>query len=344
MTILSGPLLLGASITDRCNLECVHCLNSSSKIGVGDVPAECITDLIKDAQKHRVGYFEFSGGEPFLHDRFDDLLASALSHQLRPIVSTNGTLISDKWLNRFKGQIFLLKISLDSHDAATHDTAKKCPGAFAETVKNIKKARAQGYQVTIQHMITTANCKHLKDFADFLLGLGVQAVHCHYMLPIGRARSSADMVLSSDDAREFIALHEKIREEFRKSGKRFTMLKEIPQFAITDAKSTDRDLEGNTNCGAAFTEMFVNSDGYAVPCAYFPSDSASLKIDSLNTRKHSLGDIYQGAEVFTRTRDLHNTGSKCEACSKISKCGSGCKAAIFALNDGLNGVDPFCWL
>lgn len=344
MTILSGPLLLGTSITDRCNLECIHCLSSSSKISGVDVPVDYIYDLIKDAQKHRVGYFEFSGGEPFLHDRFDDLLESALSHQLRPIVFTNGTLISDKWLSKFKGQIFLLKVSLDSHDATAHDAARNCTGAFVESVKNIKKARAQGYPITIQHMVTTANYKYLKEFVNFLLELGVQAVHCHYILPIGRARSSSNMVLSSADAREFIELHEKIRDELYKSGKRFTMLKEIPQFAITDPEIKDRDLEGNTNCGAAFTEMFVQSNGYAVPCAYFPSDNASLKIDSLNTRKHSLGDIYQRAEVFIRTRDLHNTGSKCEACSKISKCGSGCKAAIFALNDGLNGVDPFCWL
>ena len=133
-----------------CNLACTHCFVSC---GPGDLRHALMT---RDAVRERVAEglalgvkeFYFTGGEPFMHREFLEILADTLPHGPCTVL-TNGTLFTTARLAilaRLTGDsryALEIRVSLDGPDAATHDGFRGA-GSFERALEGLRRLEGAG--------------------------------------------------------------------------------------------------------------------------------------------------------------------------------------------------------
>ncbi len=155
---LSGPLLdtygraatdLRVSLTDRCNLRCTYCMPAE---GLAWLPADDVltfdelTRLLRLAVT-RLGItsVRFTGGEPLLYRRLEDVVAAAASLQPRPEIAltTNGVGLAARARGLAAAGLDRVNVSLDTVDPG-HFAAITRRNRLDEVLDGLAAAAAAG--------------------------------------------------------------------------------------------------------------------------------------------------------------------------------------------------------
>jgi Predicted Fe-S oxidoreductases len=132
-------------MTNRCNLRCKHCyIEAEDKSYREELSTEEAREFIKDLADMKAPVLLFSGGEPLMRKDIFELGKMAAELGLRPVISSNGTLIDRATAAQIKAAGFqYVGISIDGAPA-THDEFRNKQGAFAAALKGIKACLAEG--------------------------------------------------------------------------------------------------------------------------------------------------------------------------------------------------------
>jgi MoaA/NifB/PqqE/SkfB family radical SAM enzyme len=133
------PPVLIASITRKCNLDCVGCYSKALRPGNGEeLGDEAFMGLFREAMDLGVGTILLAGGEPLMRK---DLLekASRLRGVLFPVF-TNGTLVDEAFIDLAARSSLVPVLSLEGGEAETdkrrgagiHDNVKARMAAMRE--------------------------------------------------------------------------------------------------------------------------------------------------------------------------------------------------------------------
>lgn len=152
----SIPYMIGMVLTDKCNLNCVHCLGKNK--GEVDCTYDEVETALKEAYARGNRYVYFTGGEPHCWEdkkwRFEDLVI--LANQIGffdAFVATNGTF-------PLSLKDCLYYISVDG-PAELHDQIR---GRSYETImENIADSASDRNYVTFT--VTKKNSAFLEEFA-----------------------------------------------------------------------------------------------------------------------------------------------------------------------------------
>ena len=134
---INRPLVVW-NTNNRCNLRCQHCYIEAKD---EDYRNELSTDeavyFIEDLARMRVPVLLFSGGEPLL--RHDIIEPGKLAQQkgLRPVISTNGTLITPALAREIREAGFqYVGVSIDGLPT-THDQFRRKEGLLNRPYKEL---------------------------------------------------------------------------------------------------------------------------------------------------------------------------------------------------------------
>lgn len=183
---------LWLEITNRCNLECVHCYTSSSpkteltgKLALADWKA-----LIADAQESGCERVQIIGGEPMVHPHFDEILFDCARAFASVEVFTNATSLSDRRADYMAMHGVTLATSIYSGSAETHDKVTGRRGSHAQTISNLRKAIAKGIEARVGFIVTDDNSKEDFDaLRTWLMDMGVKYVGRDTARAIGRGET-----------------------------------------------------------------------------------------------------------------------------------------------------------
>lgn len=180
------PPRLYLNVTERCNLQCVHCAVTGLPAPADGLSTPDILALVDDLCAMGGESLTLSGGEPLLRRDLLDILSYA-APRVPTFLATNGTLIDDDLaagLSRLKLRI---QISLDGASAEVHD-AIRGPGTFERTMHGIDLLRRHHFagQLLLNMTVMRAN---LDDVFNLLclgdqMGIDVRLVP---LLKLGRA-------------------------------------------------------------------------------------------------------------------------------------------------------------
>ena len=92
---LSAPVNITWEITHKCNLNCIHCLSSSSTESPGELNLTECKNIVDQLAALDVFEINFGGGEPLLQDYFLSLLRYIHEKGIVTCISTNGTVLTD---------------------------------------------------------------------------------------------------------------------------------------------------------------------------------------------------------------------------------------------------------
>ncbi len=191
------------STTRTCNLKCVHCYTDSSNVKYSN---ELSTDeglkLIDDLANFKIPSLLFSGGEPLMRKDLFTLTEKAAQSNIRPVISTNGTLIDRDAARNIKDTgIVYVGISLDGMEDI-NDHFRGVQGAFSKSMKGFENCIAVGQRVGLRLTLTKHNYKDLNRIFDFIENEGINRACFYHLVYSGRGKDIYKDDLTHSESRD----------------------------------------------------------------------------------------------------------------------------------------------
>lgn len=314
-----GIYLVVLELTDRCNLQCLHCYGDGQGNDIKDEDLEIVTRELYRVKPH---YITLSGGEPLLlGEKLFQIAVKMKGLCNRLFLTTNGLLT-----RRYPSESFSIfddvQISLDG----SRDVHQRIRGAgsFEEAIEASKYLSDAGIHVSINMTLNSLNKSCLEEVYEIAKDLKVQFA-AGRMSSVGRGGSLER--LSSNEWRDLL-------KTLVKQGTscddplRFYYKKDIKD------RLNPHRLTGG--CTAGIASLAITSNIDLLPCV-------RLRLPAGNLREKSLEDIWLGSKIFLQLRHRSSFKGRCGLCYYRNICG-GCRADAYAVSGDYLESDPLCWV
>jgi radical SAM protein with 4Fe4S-binding SPASM domain len=186
-TVEQRPIVVW-NCTRRCNLHCVHCYaNSDYSTHVGELTTQEAKYFVQDLSDFGIPVLLFSGGEPLLRDDIFELAIFVRELGIRSVLSTNGTLITEKTAQKIKEVGFAeVGISLDGI-GANNDKFRGLRGAYDAALRGIRNCIALGQKVSLRFTITRSNYLDIPAIFDLIEQERIDRACFYHLAYVGRA-------------------------------------------------------------------------------------------------------------------------------------------------------------
>ena len=343
MNFDQSPMLVIWEVTQACDLACVHCRASAQpERNTEELTTEQGYGLLDQIKSFGDPLMVFTGGDPLKRPDLYDLIRYSVKIGLRTNVTPSATpLLTTEAIDRFKAAgVTRMAISVDGHDAASHDDFRGIPGTFDRAMLALRHARDIGLDTQFQTTVTRRNMAHLPEIGEIVKEMRSKMWSLFFLIVTGRALENDDLLpeeyeqvfafmydlsktapfaIKTTEAmhyRRYIA--QRMKEEH--GPQRNAPAKEI---AFRTAGVSD---------GKGF--VFVSHKGEIYPSGFLP-------ITGGNVLRDSLPDVYRNSELFKTLRDTSAREGKCGICEYQKICG-GSRSRAYALTGDFMASDPRC--
>ncbi|WP_135822813.1 TIGR04347 family pseudo-SAM/SPASM protein [Halostella litorea] len=343
------------NLTKQCNLYCEHCYAAATE---ERAPGELSTAegkrLLDDLADYGVPVVLFSGGEPLVRDDLTELVAYAADRGIRPVLSTNGTLITPERAAELRDAgLKYAGVSVDGL-RERNDAFRGQEGAFDAAVRGIEACLDAGLKTGLRYTITERTAPDLEDVVDFLYDVGVDRF-CFYHLDYGgRGAAIRDADLAPDEKREAVRRVCDMTREYHDRGEEIetllvgnycdaAYLVEYAREELGDALADRVEAYLRRNGGDPAGERVADVDyqGNVHLTQFWQGYSLG------NVRDRSFGAIWEDDSNpllrALREREDHLTG-KCAGCQYRGVCRGASRLRSLAAHDHPFGPDPQCYL
>jgi len=157
---------IGFHLTDRCQLDCEHCLRDPAK-APKDLPLALVRKVLAEARRvYHGGQVALTGGEPTLHPDFEGVLDAVVEHGFTWHMVTNA--------RRFERLVDILRrvparrealtavdFSLDGADEAVHDQIRG-KGSYREVMLATALCTAYAIPFILQMAVNRKNAHQIE--------------------------------------------------------------------------------------------------------------------------------------------------------------------------------------
>ena len=182
--VLSRPLEVSISVSQRCNARCLMC--NSWKEREDHLTSDEVISYLSDL-KAWVGnnfFLQIAGGEPLVFKGIFDIFKYCSDNRIICKISTNGYALTDNVCDRIiESKLPYLSVSLDSHRKDVHDRMRGIDGILDRGVRGIKYlAEHSDMTLGISMVLSSENIDHFPETIDYFLSL---PIHRILIQPIG---------------------------------------------------------------------------------------------------------------------------------------------------------------
>lgn len=215
---LKKPVLVW-NITSSCNLDCLHCYLDAQDSNQGSqLSEEEARKIILDLAKYGVPVILFSGGEPLLRKDIFHLADLANNLGIKPMLSSNGTLITTLVAKKIKLAGFeYVGISIDG-TSQTHDKLRGRKGCFKQAIRGIRNCQQAGIKIGMRFTLMRDNFKDLSFIFNLTDREGIKRLCIYHLVYSGRAKTKMQADLSAMEKKETLELIWKYTENSYKKG------------------------------------------------------------------------------------------------------------------------------
>ncbi|MBN1385152.1 MAG: radical SAM protein [Elusimicrobia bacterium] len=153
------PLIVGWSITERCNKKCLYC--SIGKNPSEELTTEQIFSVIDELARLGTVAVSFTGGEPLLREDIGKIIDYASGKGLQTKINSNGSLVKDK-INDIKN---LNRLNLSFEGPPEIHNSLRGRGSYEQVIEAAEAAVKNGIKLSFYTVLTKVNI----DSIDFIL-------------------------------------------------------------------------------------------------------------------------------------------------------------------------------
>ncbi len=167
---LNYPLDILFMINTRCVTDCVYCYADRSKKMDCETSLERLKELIKEAKALNMRSFDITGGELFLYEYWEELLAELLAHGFNPYISTKCPIEPDTIKKLKELGIKRIQVSIDS---IKKDELMKILNVNEDYVNRLlgtlKNLDENGFEINTNTQLNSINTGHVDALIEYLL-------------------------------------------------------------------------------------------------------------------------------------------------------------------------------
>jgi radical SAM protein with 4Fe4S-binding SPASM domain len=292
------PRSIALELTNKCNLKCIYCYQDSSpRLNAYLQNPIQLLSLLKSIGVLSV---ELTGGEPFLHPQFGDILSNVCNNFQTVGLVTNGTMITQEHIEIIrKGNAkTIVQICLDGDNKCDVDRIANTRGAWEMIIKGIKLVSTNGIRFRIGIVLADEfDYQKIKNIVDLALGLGAASVIASPVINSGRANKLGEFNFD-----RFLPIYNQLKLEY---GEKFA------------SESETYALRYHAGCGAGHRSLSVDWSGNIHLCVLEPKELFKLgKIKDID-----LIIFQEKMSIFHAIP--HPSYNQCGSCKYLGIC-SGC--------------------
>lgn len=172
-----------------CNMRCRGCFATfhdvRSGVPAGMLPKDQSLELV-NALAMSFEEVTFAGGEPTLCPWLPELIAAAKSRGRTTMLVTNGTRLTDSFLDAVAGALDWVTLSIDSVDPEVHVALGRAVNGRALSAQRYVEiaaaAKRRGLGLKVNTVVSALNAD--QDFTDFLRAIGPSRWKALQVLPV----------------------------------------------------------------------------------------------------------------------------------------------------------------
>lgn len=342
------------NITKQCNLKCIHCYAHAKNIPFdNELSTKDGKNLIDDLARFNVPVLLFSGGEPLIRKDLPELAAYTVEKGIRAVISTNGTLISQKTAHLLKDiGLSYVGISLDGMEKI-NDRFRGVKGAFQSALDGINNCKEAGIKVGLRFTINKFNESEISKIFTLLDEMEIPRVCFYHLVYAGRGSKLVEEDLSHEETRAAVDLIIDLTKKLHEDGK--------PKEVLTVDNHADgpyiylRLLKENPKRAEEALELLKmnegNNSGRGIGCISWDGE---VHADQF-WRHYSFGNILKRpfSEIWTDTSDplmkklkekKKYIKGRCSTCRWLDICAGNFRVRAEAVTDDVWATDPACYL
>ncbi|MFC7076012.1 TIGR04347 family pseudo-SAM/SPASM protein [Haloarcula halophila] len=343
------------NVTKQCNLYCDHCYAAAdTDIADGELSTAEGKALLSDLADYGAPVVLFSGGEPLVRQDLEELVAYANEVGVRPVLSTNGTLITEERAESLKAAgLKYAGVSVDGLPEA-NDDFRGMEGAFDGAIQGIEHCLDAGLKTGLRYTITDRNAPDLEGVVDLLTDVGVDRF-CFYHLDYGgRGTEIVDADLTPVERRDAV---ERVCDMTRDYHDRGEEIETLLVGNYTDAAylvEYAREHLGEAQARRVYEYLQINGgdptgervadvdyQGNVHPTQFWQGYTLG------NVRDRPFGAIWEDESNpllrGLREREEHLTGN-CADCRYAEICRGASRLRALTVENDLFAPDPQCYL
>ena len=340
--------------TRRCNLKCIHCYaDSENKQYPNEMTTEEVQALIHDLGEFGAPVFLFSGGEPLIREDMYENAALCVELGVRPVISTNGTLITEKAAQRIKETGFgYVGISLDGINE-TNDVFRGQKGAFEAAMRGFDNCVAAGQKVGLRLTLTRHNYLELNAIFDFIEEHGINRACFYHLVYTGRGSEMRKDDLTHEESRKAVDLIIDRTADFHRRG------------LDVDILTVDNHCDGPYLYMRMLREGSPRAEEVLQLLKWNGGNQSGIAIADVDNEgnvhadqfwwRHSFGNVRERkfSEIWPDTSDPLMAGLKdrkplltgrCAACKWLDICNGNFRVRAEAVHHDVWAPDPACYL
>lgn len=180
---------LDVNITNRCNLNCVHCgIDAERTSTIPEMTLGEYKDLFVDARDLGAEKLDITGGEPVLRRDLPDIVSAGSSLGYYVKLNTNGTLLTRNRLVQLKERgLDGIAISLDGSTPERYGHIRRTgESEFYRSVETIRLSKELGLYTKVNTVVFESTLDDIPHITQLCIDLGADAHRVCYFSPIGR--------------------------------------------------------------------------------------------------------------------------------------------------------------
>jgi radical SAM protein with 4Fe4S-binding SPASM domain len=324
-----------------------------SRPDAGELTSTEARRLIDELADFHVPVLLFSGGEPLLRPDFYELAGYARERGLRPVVSTNGTLITREvaWKLKQLG-VGYVGVSIDGI-RETNDRIRGFDGAFEAALEGIRHCVAIGQRVGLRFTITRYNYREIDSIFDLVEAEKVNRVCFYHLVYSGRGSQLMEQDLTPDEKRDVLDLiYARTAALFARGLEKEILTVDNHADAVYIYLKLKREDAGRA---ATVWEWLQNAGGNRSGIAIGAVDWHGNVYPDQFTMNHNLGNVRERkfGEIWTDTTNPILAGLKdrkpllhgrCAVCRWLSICNGNFRPRAEVAIGDFWASDPACYL
>jgi len=310
------PLSGSFELTPVCNMSCKMCYvrmtrQQQEAIAPLHSAAEWLA-LAAEAKNHGLLYILLTGGEPFLHPEFRQILEGL--HRMGFVISinSNGTMIDEAcvdWLKECPPN----RVNITLYGASNETYARLCgnPKGFTQVTRAIQLLTDAGISVKLNCSVTPHNASDFDDIMAFAREHDLVIQSSSYMFP--PLRRDPTMIGRNERLDPEEAAYFSAKIELAMSGRDAFLSRpdiSLPPLSGDTDESCGCDGE-SIRCRAGRCSFWVTWEGRLMPCGMIPvkGEKSVFKQDFMLC----WGDAVRAADAI-------RLPAKCAACALKDTC------------------------
>ena len=306
------PLSGTFELTPVCNMDCKMCyVRLSPQTQQAISPLADVQSWLKLAKETRAAgmlYLLLTGGEPFLHPQFREIMEQLHKMGFLISVNTNGTLINEdtvKWLRNCPP----VRVNVSLYGSSDETYARLCgnPRGFTQVTEAIRLLKAAGIPVKLNCSLTPHNAGDLDQMAEYARENDLILQVAAYMFPPIR-KDGAMIGKNHRFSPEEAAYYTAYADYLTMRPERFAAQED--HLRVPDGEDCE-DLGDGVRCRAGKCSFWVTWQGDLLPCGMFPP------ADCPNVFKLPFQTAWERVKAATAAIHLP---ARCARCSAKDTC------------------------